>query len=185
MTTSPPATLKLASTIAAAAFLLGCASGHTFVLQAHRPGPAPMSFALKEGASTVEVQPELRDYFRTALATRLERGSMLKPAESAPDLIVEYRFVAFDAGKAGARVVNTAIQVVGVPVSGIGDGNLGVDVVYRNRDGRALSQIVADGPIAGLFGSSRSGLDTAAASIAAYTQETFQEREVSFAERPG
>ena len=154
----------------------GCAAGHIFVLDRPEGMPAYSTVYLYEGGSTAALEPAQKEHFESMLRTRLRREPALGLSESPRDdaLSIEYRIVALDKGSAAARVVNGAIQVVGVPVSGLGDGTLGVDVIYRDRSGAAIAHIVADGPIAGLLGSTNAGLDSAAESISAFTKKTFR-----------
>lgn len=158
-----------------AAGLGGCAAGHTFVLERPEGMPSYATVYIHEGDSTASLEPRLREHFESTLRTRLMKDPSLMLADGPRDdaLMIEYRIIAHDKGSAAARLVNGAIQVVGVPVSGLGDGTLGVDVTYRDRSGATLAHIVADGPIAGLLGSSSAGLDSAADSIAAFTKKTF------------
>jgi hypothetical protein len=159
-----------------ALLLGGCAAGHTFVLDRPAGMPRFQAVAIHEGHSTAELDPALRAHFESVLRKRLQ-PAFARESESVPPLDLEYRVISHDKGSAAARVVNGAIQVVGVPVSGLGDGTLGVEVLYRDPSGATLAHIVADGPIAGVLGSSSSGLDSAAASIAAFTTKTFGSRD--------
>lgn len=150
----------------------GCASGRTYVLTRPSPQRPFTEVHLAEGESTVLVSDELKRHFESSLRAALRSGGT-RDAGSGGPLVVRYRIVGFDRGDPAGRVFNGAIQVVGVPVSGIGDGGVGVEAVYLDAHGREIGRIVADGPIAGLFGSPRGGLSQAARSIAEYTREHF------------
>lgn len=150
----------------------GCAAGRTFVLTRPTPQASFAGVRLSEGDSTAPVSDNLKRHFESSLRAALGRGGMLD-AETGGSITLRYRIVGFDRGDPAGRVFNGAIQVVGVPVSGIGDGGVGVEAVYIDAHGREIGRIVADGPIAGLFGSPRGGLDQAARSIADYTKAHF------------
>jgi len=64
--------------------------------------------------------------------------------------------------------------VIGSPLYGLGEGAVGVDVLYTRLDGTALGHIVTDGLVAGAFGNTASALDEAAGFIASYTKANFQ-----------
>lgn len=166
----------LAGLLAAGAALNGCASGRTFVLNRAIGMPEYRTVYVHEGESPVALEPAQKQRFEGALRARLMREPALALSEAprGDALTIEYRVIAHDKGSAAVRVVNGAIQAVGVPVSGLGDGTLGVDVIYRDSAGATLARIVADGPIAGVLGSTGAGLDSAAESIAAFTKKTFR-----------
>lgn len=173
---------RTAAVLALAALLTGCTSGHTFILSrpaARRSYPA---VALREGASTATLDPEFKDYFLKQLRSELAEKPALAISDESPALTLEYRMVTYDKGVAAARVVNGVIQLAGVPVSGMGDGTVGIEVLYKDRSGAVVAQIVADGPIRGPLGSTKGGLDMAAENIAAFTKQQFQATESPMAE---
>lgn len=150
----------------------GCSSSRTFVLQQPKPGTVHAGLSLKPMDSSVRVDPEAQKDFETRLSAKLKDQIGVEPSDHG-DLIVQYRFTLFDQGAGAARVGSTIANIVGSPFYGIGDGAVGVEVVYARPDGTQLGHIVTDGSISGAFGSTSGALDDAAASIAKYTKANF------------
>lgn len=177
MNTAPLArrflTLTLALTAAAAALLTGCSPSRTFVLQQPTPNTVHSGLALKQLDSPINVDPEAKKTFENKLAAKLKDKVGVAPSDHG-DLIVQYRFTLFDQGLSAARVGSTITNIVGSPFYGLGDGAVGVEVIYSKPDGTPLGHIVTDGSIAGAFGTTSGALDEAAGSIATYTKANFQ-----------
>lgn len=174
---------KATGLIAAAALgaaLAGCTSGHTFVLEPAGESAGSGTVLIRRAASHVEVDAELAERFEAKLAARLARDAGLTEAEDA-DLVLEYRFVLFDSGSTAMRLGAGAASLLGSPFYGLGDGAVGVDVNFVDREGRGLARIVVDGPISGAFGSSGGGLDTAASSVSKFTARHFTVRDRTLA----
>jgi hypothetical protein len=150
----------------------GCASSRTFVLEPAATPRTHMATSLRCLPSTVEVSPALTTRFEEMLARKLGPETRVV-AGGAGDLIIEYRFVLFDAGSPAARVGAGVASLAGSPFYGLGDGALGLDVTFTDVAGRVVGHIVVDGPISGAFGSAESGVATAAASIARFTKANF------------
>ncbi len=169
----PSRLLALAcSIVALAAPLSGCVSSKTFVLHPVQEGVTYGRVALKSSEASVKVDDKAHADFEKKLAERLKR-EVGAEVGTPPDLILQYRFVLFDQGSGGARVVSGITNVVGSPVYGIGDGAVGVEVTYLKPDGTTVGRIITDGPIAGAFGSTSGALDAAAGSVAKYTKMNF------------
>ena len=150
----------------------GCAQSRTFVLQQPAPGTVHSGLTLKPLESSVKVDSESQKLFESKLVAKLTKEVGVAPSDHG-DLIVQYRFTLFDQGAGGARVANTLANIAGAPITGLGDGTVGVEVIYSHADGSPLGHIVTDGSIAGAFGSTSSALDDAAGSIAKYTKANF------------
>src|SRR5262245_57447471 len=139
----------IALSLCGLAVAAGCTSSRTFVLD---PVATPRNHAvasLRQLPSTVEVSPALAARFEQELARKLA----LSPVDSRDtgDLTIAYRFVLFDSGSTAARVGAGIASLVGSPFYGLGDGALGVDVVFTDAGGRTVGHILVDGPISGVF----------------------------------
>lgn len=148
---------------------VGCQAGRTYVLDAPRE-QRTAAVSLREISDDSSALPgDEREYLRQ----RLE--SQLSPMRVDPDasVVLDYRVVLYDPGSAPARVGAAIVSVTGVPMGAIGMGVLGVEAVYKDRDGAVLARILADGPMDGPFASTRTGIDTAAESIAKFTRANF------------
>lgn len=156
----------------AAAVQIGCSSGRTFVLQPVHGGTIQGRVALKAVESTTQIDPQANKDLEAKLGEQLTKQVGVEIGAPA-DLVVEYRFVLYDTGSTGARLGSGIASLAGSPFYGIGDGSVGIEVVYRQSDGRAIGHIITDGPIAGAFGSTSGALDTAASAVAAYTKLNF------------
>jgi hypothetical protein len=154
------------------AVMHGCVSGHTFVLE--RPA-MPLSIDRVRPAAEVALDPTLRDRFEQELRRRLRKHPEIHITNDAGEsaLVMEYRLITRDEGNAAARVGNGVIQVIGVPVSGLGDGTMGVEARFLDASGNRIAHVVAHGPVAGIFGSPERGMELAAASVAEFVRETF------------
>lgn len=165
----------LASVSVASAVLPACTSSRTFVL-AHPDHPAqpPHTVRLIELPATMPVEEDIAGAFRESLLAALREESMLEPgAGGAADITLQYRFVQFDEGSGFVRVGQGAASLLGSPFAGAGDGSVGVEVVFLDSRGERIGHIVADGPIAGFFGTASGGAESAAETIAGYTRDHF------------
>lgn len=159
--------------VAASAAVLGaCVPSRTYVLQPTPAGISHSGYAVRAADSPVKVTSEDRADFESRLAKKLT-AELGQPASPQGDLVIAYRFTLFEKGAGAARVGSTIANVIGSPFYGIGDGAVGVEVVYSKPDGTRLGQIVTDGSISGAFGSTSAALDEAATSIAKYTKANF------------
>jgi hypothetical protein len=159
--------------VATGAMLLGgCVPSRTYVLQPTPAGITHSGYAVRAADSAVKVTAEDRADFEARLNKKLV-AQLGEPASPQGDLVIAYRFTLFEKGGGAARVGSTIANVVGSPFYGIGDGAVGVEVVYSKPDGTRLGQIVTDGSISGAFGSTGGALDEAATSIAKYTKANF------------
>lgn len=162
----------LLACLAVGGFVVGCTSSRTFVLQQPMPGTVHTGLSLKPLDSSVRVDPEAQKDFEKRLFDKLKDQIGVAPSDHG-DLVVQYRFTLFDQGAGAARVGSTIANIVGSPFYGLGDGAVGVEVVYAKQDGTQLGHIVTDGAISGAFGTTSGALDDAAASIAKYTKANF------------
>jgi hypothetical protein len=168
---SPLARLVLLVPLVAAG-LAGCVSSRTFVLQPVTDGQIHGQIALEASPASVKVEEGAAKDFEAALAKHLREyvgATTGRPA----DLVVQYRFVLFDQGSGVGRVGSGLAGLAGSPVYGIGDGAIGVEIVYKRTDGTTIGQIVTDGPISGAFGTTSGALDSAALAVAKYTKANF------------
>lgn len=135
----------------------------------------PLSIERVRPAADATLDPELRDRFEQELRRLLRKHPEIHLTDDAGEsaLVMEYRLITRDEGNAAARIGNGVIQVVGLPVSGLGDGTMGVEVRFLDASGHRIAHIVAHGPVAGVFGSPGRGMELAAASVAEFVRETF------------
>jgi hypothetical protein len=154
------------------ATLPACTSSHTFILQRPEPRHHFDTVALVQQESTVEVDSDSSDHFRAALESSLQNDAGLTPKPGA-ELVIRYKFTLFESGEPAVRVGFGVANLAGSPLYGLGDGLVGVEVVFTDLMGHSLGHIVADGPVAGAFGSSDAGLECAAAAIAKYAKAQF------------
>lgn len=148
----------------------GCQAGRTYVLSTSEITPVATSLSIQETRSGVStIQDEQKSRFERTLRDRLGPIAV----SSGADVSIDYRFVLHDEGSGAARVGATIINLVGVPTGSLGNGTLAVEAVFRDRSGREVARILADGPIDGPFGSTEGGLDTAAESIATFAKTLF------------
>lgn len=169
--TSPLARLLLSAALMSAG-LGGCVSSKTFVLQPVTDGQIHGQIALEPSPASVKVEEGAVKDFEASLAKHLREyvgATTGRPA----DLVVQYRFVLFDQGSGVGRVGSGLAGLAGSPVYGIGDGAVGVEIVYKRADGTTIGQIVTDGPISGAFGTTSGALDSAALAVAKYTKANF------------
>jgi hypothetical protein len=150
----------------------GCTSSKTFVLQPVREGVIHGHVALSRLEATTNVDPKAYTDFEAKLTEQL-KAQVGAPIGQPTDLTLEYRFVLFDQGSTGARLGSGLAGLAGSPVYGVGDGAIGVEIVYKRPDGSTIGHIVTDGPISGAFGSTSGALDSAAAAVAKYTKANF------------
>lgn len=159
----------------AAAFLPACTSARTFVLaNPGHPAQRPNTVHLVELPPTMPVEDDIAAAFRESLLASLREQSMLESgAGGVADITLQYRFVQFDEGSGFVRVGQGAASLLGSPFAGAGDGSVGVEVVFLDSRGERIGHIVADGPIAGFFGTASGGAESAAENIADYTRDHF------------
>ena len=169
MSRRTPLALLAALSLALAA---GCSSSKTFVLQPVREGVIHGHIALSKLEPTTNVDADTYATFETSLTKQL-KSQVGAPIGQPTDLTLEYRFVLFDQGSTAARLGSGLAGLAGSPVYGVGDGAIGVEVVYKRPDGTTIGHIVTDGPISGAFGSTSGALDSAAAAVAKYTKANF------------
>ena len=162
----------LALVVVSLSGLASCTSSRTFVLQPVKGGELRGHIALARMESTQMVDARANEEFEAKLTDHL-RSDVGASIGTPPDLVLQYRFVLFDTGSTGARVGSGLASLAGSPLYGIGDGSVGVEVVYQRPDGTKLGHIVTDGPISGAFGSTSGALDAAAAAVAKYTKANF------------
>lgn len=158
--------------LAASSFLAACTTSRTFVLEPAMGARVHIATSIERLPSTVEIDPALATTFESQLTRKLAPETSVVAGDSG-DLSIRYRFVLYDTGSTAARVGAGVASLAGSPFYGLGDGALGVDVTFTSADGRVRGHIVVDGPISGAFGSTESGLASAAASIAKYTKANF------------
>jgi hypothetical protein len=164
--------MRLLVSLVLLALLSGCTSSKTFVLKPIPEGTSLGRIAVKPAESTTRIDPSAQSDFQSRLANQLKQVVGADVADPA-DLIVQYRFVLFDQGSSAVRVVSGLSNVAGSPIYGLGDGDVGVEVLYLKPDGTPIGHIVTDGPISGALGSTSAALDSAAASVAKYTKANF------------
>ncbi len=164
------------ATLATIPLITACTTSRTFVLEPASAMRTHSLASIEHLPSTVTLDPSLASQFETRfesqLSRRLSPEASIVPPE-AGDLNIRYRFVLYDAGSTATRVGAGVASLAGSPFYGLGDGALGVDVIFTNSDGRVLGRIVVDGPISGAFASADGALATAAASIARYAKQNF------------
>lgn len=152
------------------ALISGCQAGRTFVLTPASERVTVMGVSVREVETSVRLSEAERGHFERVLRERLRREGELGEGD---DLTIEYRVVLREEGSGATRVGAALVSLTGVPTGQLGAGNLGIDAVFKDRAGREVARIVADGPIDGPGGTIRGGLATAAASIAKFTKESF------------
>lgn len=150
----------------------GCSSNRTYVLQDPPPGSVLTGVALRGMDSSIKIDPAQRTEFEKILAEKITEIYGSQP-QADGDLIIQYRFVLFDQGNTAFRVGSNVANLAGSPFYGLGDGAVGIEVIYLRKDGTRLGHVVTDGSISGAFGNTSSGLDQAASSIAKYTKSSF------------
>ncbi len=123
--------------LAAPMLVGGCSSSRTFVLQQPMPGTVHTGLTLRPLDGAVKVDPEAQKDFETKLSAKFKDQIGVAPSNHG-DLVVQYRFTLFDQGAGAARVGSTIANIVGSPFYGIGDGAVGVEVVYSTADGKHL-----------------------------------------------
>jgi hypothetical protein len=163
---------RFAVILSALVMLAGCTQGRTFVLSHPHAGAVHHGVAIRPLDAAVKVDPKADAEFRSKLSENLKKELKTEVTQEA-DLIVEYRFTLFEQGNTAARVGSGVASLAGSPFYGIGDGSVGVEVVFARPDGTELGHIVTDGSIAGAFGSTSSALGDAAGAIAKYTKMNF------------
>lgn len=152
--------------------LLGCTPSHTYVLQNNvQNAPLFTTVAIERASDSIEVTPELREQFEAALRKHLVKPPGFTLAQDAP-LVIKYRFVHHDTGNLSLRVVSNVANLVGSPIYGPGDGALAIDATF-SAGGSTLAQVVADGPIAGTFGTTSDAAETVAKNIARFAIKNF------------
>lgn len=155
-----------------AAALPGCVSSKTFVLEPVPSGSMFGRIALKPAEATITVDPKAQADFHGKLSDQLKKFVGVELTDP-PDILVQYRFVLFEQGSGATRIVSGLTNVAGSPIYGLGDGSIGVEVIYLKPDGTRVGHIISDGPITGAFGTTGSALDAAAVSVAKYTKANF------------
>lgn len=180
--------------VALLALLAGCQPGRTYVLDAPagvlaHPDPARAAgfradIVLRQLPGSISLTPEQMEHFRTEIARRLATDPRLTihtaPAGQEPTVgavgplyALDYRFVGLDPGNGPVRVGAAIVSLIGVPTGSLGQGALAVDVSMSGRDGADRVRFLCDGPIDGPGASVKSGLETAAESVAVYVQSRF------------
>lgn len=152
------------------ALLAGCQMGRTFVLKPASEHVPVMGVRIREIEPTAQLSESEKAHFEHALHERLQRDLDITEGD---DLTIEYRVVLRDDGSTATRVGAAIVSLTGVPTGSLGNGNLGIDATFKNREGREVARVLADGPIDGPGGSTKGGLTTAAASIAKFTKDSF------------
>jgi hypothetical protein len=164
-----------ASSIVLVGAVAGCAGSRTFVLEPVSQSVDVGSIRLERLDAVVNTDAGAADDFEKKLAGQLteQTGATIAGAGQHADLVVKHRFVLFDQGAGAARVGSGIAGVIGSPFYGIGDGSIGVEVIYTLPDGKNVGHIVSDGPITGAFGTTGGALESAAAAVAKYTKANF------------
>lgn len=153
-----------------------CVSPRTHVLETPRSVAHDRVVRIARGTSTVQVDAKLQEAFEERLTERLQSRAMLTTEDkSGATFTIEYRFVLQDNGSSGVRLGAGIASLVGSPFYGLGDGAVGVEVVYRDQGGASIGHTVTDAPISGVFASVESGVKDAAATIADYTRDHYAE----------
>lgn len=167
--------------------LAACRSAYTYVLEGPnetamaRIENAPRLITLVPAEHVSEVNPDLDQHFRAEFA-RIIADRNAKSAdpieitpsnepESAASVRLTYRVLLVEPGSSGVRVGAFLVSLVGAPVNSLGEGNVGVEASFTTPDGTPIARILADGPIDGPLADRRSGLTSAAKSIAAFTSQ--------------
>lgn len=146
------------------------------MLEASRPVAHDRMVRISRGTSTASVEPKLQEAFEDRLGERLRARAMFTTVESRDAAFtIEYRFVLQDAGSTGVRLGAGVASLIGSPFYGLGDGAVGVEIVYRDRNGTSVGHTVTDAPISGVFASVEGGVKDAAATIADYTRDHYAE----------
>jgi hypothetical protein len=148
---------------------------NAFVLDMPSPATRDLeTVAIQERGSVVEFPPNLRQYFEEVLKKDLERdkGFRVVPLDTPHSLTLEYRVVGIDAGAAVARTIYGVVSFL-IPITGLGDGGLGVEASFHDSSGQRLARVFALGPVEGAFGSLEAGLRTAASSVAKFARLHF------------
>lgn len=157
-------------------FLGACAPSRTYVLDApaYTAGTslASSSVSVREAPGDSGADPKLLSEFKSSLRKHLEEEPGIAVSDDAPVTLL-YRFVLHTDGNAPVRVGSGLLNLLGSPFYGLGDGAVGVDVTYLDRAGQPIGRIVADGAIAGMFGSWRDAVDMAAQNVAMYTRMNY------------
>ncbi len=170
--------LMLISTTFLASFsglLAGCQEGRAFVLEPAAPDPRFAGVVVREGESTAPFTDDKRTHFERELRHRLAFAGMRDATPADAPLVIEYRQVLHDEGSSATRVGAAIVAVTGFPTGALGMGQLGVEATYKDASGNVLARIVADGPIDGPLGTPKTGLSTAARTIASYAKSHFAE----------
>lgn len=128
--------------------------------------------ALKHGPDTSPLDPATDQEFEASLAAELAPALAVVP-ETEADLTIQYRFVHYDSGNAVVRVGSGLAGLFGSPFYGLGDGAVGVEATFLDHQGTVMARVVVEGQIAGFFGSTDSGLESAAEAVAQFAQRHF------------
>lgn len=152
------------------AFLSGCASSHTFVLDPAMGERTHTVVSVTKMKSWMDVPNEVSESFEKKITGKLAPEAKVADDRTPAELVIQYRFVLFDKGSTAARLGSGVAGVIGSPFYGIGDGTLGVDVTFSNPQGNLLARIVVDGPVTGVFGTTDSGLNKASIAIVDYAK---------------
>ena len=165
--------LKVLAAFFGLLLLAGCSSSHTFVLD---PPTGPRTHnvvAVKQIPSWMPIPADVSTAFEKKIAGKLPPEAKPAGDTTPPDLVIQYRFVLFDTGSSAARIGSGVASLAGSPFYGVGDGTLGVDVIFTDPAGTALARIVVDGPVSGVFGTTDAGLNKASLAIVNYTKMFF------------
>lgn len=127
---------------------------------------------LQESVSLVEFDKELAESFREELIEALAKDPAIGVSDDAP-VTLSYRFVLLSKGDVPVRVGSGLLNLLGSPFYGLGDGAVGVEVMFAHSDGSPAGRILSDGPIAGIFGSAGEAVETSAKNIAEYTKQNY------------
>lgn len=132
------------------------------------------TYRLVRMMSTVDVSEELLMQFEQELRTALTEEQLSK----GDDLIMEYRFLEFEPGNRFVRCLSGGLSLVPyVPSFGdAGGGEMTVEVVFKNKQGKELSKIQARTKLTRGFikGSLNDALEELSAQIVKYMLMVFK-----------
>lgn len=152
--------------ISALVILQGCSGkGTTMVLNSPSERHIASSYYLKDAGSTVGVDSNAKKLFESEIRKGLSNANM----GQGHDLEIDYRFVQFDEG-------SRFIRYMAGGFGNAGEGEMTVQVTFKNKDGKEIAQIHVGGKInAGLFGGSFDGaIEQAARQVVNYVQANFK-----------
>jgi hypothetical protein len=144
--------------------LAACGSSKTMVLEDVGSPQQIDSYKLVEGKSTTNAPQEAKQLFYSDIETGLiERGY-----KRGDDLTIEYRFIQFNAGNRFERWMWGGL-------GNAGEGEITVEVIFKDHCGKELSKIQVGGRIDSGFlgGSFDCAIRNAAGEVVTYVERSF------------